>query len=113
MGGGFDVQSSAAEVDDSRYLRTCPDYADLSIVGVTPRAPLRVRPAGECQTIFSGADPGELADLLAPEEGLSPEPLSWLGQVRAGLGNLRDLDAAETALDPETLEQLKALGYVE
>lgn len=58
-----------------------------------------------------GADPGELANLVI-ENGPAGDPLlECLGTVSEGLGALDRLTAKK--LDDETIEQLKALGYID
>ena len=56
-------------------------------------------------------DPGELDSLLAADAQPSERLLECLGTVSEGLGALDRL--ATKKLDDETVEQLKALGYIE
>jgi arylsulfatase len=56
-------------------------------------------------------DPGELENLVAENGPASERLLSCLGVISEGLGALDRLAAKK--LDDETVEQLKALGYIE
>ncbi len=58
-----------------------------------------------------GADPGELETLATVETRPSEELIACLAEVSDGLGSLDRL--ATQKLDDETIEQLKALGYLE
>ncbi|HEX4953441.1 MAG TPA: sulfatase [Thermoanaerobaculia bacterium] len=58
-----------------------------------------------------GHDPGELQGRTTSPSRPSPELAAWLAEVRQGLRKASDLPAA--ALDAASLEQLKALGYVD
>jgi arylsulfatase A-like enzyme len=57
------------------------------------------------------ADPGELTTLASVDETPSEELAMCLGRITEGLGSLDTL--AVQKLDDETVEQLKALGYLE
>lgn len=62
--------------------------------------------------LFSLADdPGELSSTVAPDSPVSSDLLSCLGAVSDGLGSLDRLVAQK--LDAETVEQLRALGYLD
>lgn len=63
------------------------------------------------QTFDLGADPGELENLAAIGSLPSDQLLTCLAEISTGLGNLDRL--ATQKLDDETVEQLKALGYLE
>ncbi len=56
-------------------------------------------------------DPGELHNLVPPQTQPSDGLLSWLVEVSTGLQALDRL--ATQSLDAETVEQLRALGYLE
>lgn len=56
-------------------------------------------------------DPGELKNLVVPTSRPSDELLECLGTVSEGLGSLDRLVAQK--LDAETVEQLRALGYLD
>ncbi len=58
-----------------------------------------------------GLDPAELLGRAAAGGRPSPELLAWLAEVEQGLRKASDLPTA--ALDAASLEQLKALGYVD
>jgi arylsulfatase A-like enzyme len=57
------------------------------------------------------ADPGEIASLVNDNGPPSDELLECLGTISEGLGALDRLTSKK--LDDETIEQLKALGYIE
>jgi arylsulfatase A-like enzyme len=57
------------------------------------------------------ADPGELQSLVAPGSTPSPELIRCVGVISSGLGSLDRLTTKK--LDDETVEQLRALGYLE
>jgi choline-sulfatase len=56
-------------------------------------------------------DPGELQNLVGSQTQASDALLSWLARVSAGLSALDRL--ATQNLDSETVEQLRALGYLD
>jgi arylsulfatase A-like enzyme len=58
-----------------------------------------------------GADPGELTTLASIDTKPSDDLAVCLGRITEGLGSLDKL--AVQKLDDETIEQLKALGYLE
>jgi len=57
------------------------------------------------------ADPGELKNLAAVQSQPSDQLLACLAEVMDGFGNLDRLSTKK--LDAETVEQLRALGYLE
>ncbi len=57
------------------------------------------------------ADPGELHSLVAPGSTPRPELIRCIGDISTGLGSLDRLTTKK--LDDETVEQLRALGYLE
>ena len=57
------------------------------------------------------ADPGELKNLAAVQSQPSDQLLACLAEVTSGFGNLDRLSTQK--LDAETVEQLRALGYLE
>ena len=57
------------------------------------------------------ADPGELTTLASVDTRPSDDLAACLGRITEGLGSLDKL--AVQKLDDETVEQLKALGYLE
>ena len=57
------------------------------------------------------ADPGELENLATTASRPSDQLLACFAEISTGLGNLDQL--ATQKLDDETVEQLKALGYLE
>jgi len=63
------------------------------------------------QTFDLGVDPGELENLATPGSRPSDRLLACFAEISTGLGNLDRL--ATQKLDDETVEQLKALGYLE
>jgi arylsulfatase A-like enzyme len=56
-------------------------------------------------------DPGELVNLIPADDQPSDRLLECLGKVSEGLGALDRLTSR--TLDDETVEQLRALGYIE
>jgi hypothetical protein len=56
-------------------------------------------------------DPQELKSKVTQRSEPSQELLDWLHKVRAGLENSDQLPPP--SLDEETLEQLRALGYID
>ena len=56
-------------------------------------------------------DPGELETLASVDARPSDDLAACLARITRGLGSLDDL--AVQKLDDETVEQLKALGYLE
>jgi arylsulfatase A-like enzyme len=56
-------------------------------------------------------DPRELRTLVAPSSTPSPELIRCVGEISEGLGGLDRL--ATKKLDDESVEQLRALGYLE
>jgi arylsulfatase A-like enzyme len=56
-------------------------------------------------------DPGEVVNLVTEDSGPSPELLRCFGSISEALGSLDRLSA--NTLDEETVEQLRALGYLE
>jgi arylsulfatase A-like enzyme len=80
------------------------------------------RVAGERKEILSvksnqrwlfdlSTDPGELTSLADPGSGPSDELVRCVGEISTGLGSLDRLSTKK--LDDETVEQLRALGYLE
>ncbi len=70
-----------------------------------------LRLAGARRLFDLVSDPRESKN-LAPTDGRpSPALAEWLSRVQQGLKSLGNLPAAE--LDPESIEQLKALGYID
>jgi arylsulfatase A-like enzyme len=63
------------------------------------------------QTFDLGADPGELENLASTGSRPSDQLLACFAEISTGLGALDRL--ATQKLDDETVEQLKALGYLE
>ena len=63
------------------------------------------------QTFDLGADPGELENLATSDSRPTDGLLACFAEISTGLGNLDRL--ATQKLDDETVEQLKALGYLE
>ena len=57
------------------------------------------------------SDPGELRNLATTSQKVTDSLLGCVGEVSEGLGALDRLTAQK--LDPETVEQLRALGYLE
>ena len=57
------------------------------------------------------ADPREITDLTGDDSSASVELMTCLGEVATGLKSLDRL--AHTSLDAESVEQLRALGYLE
>jgi arylsulfatase A-like enzyme len=57
------------------------------------------------------ADPGELRSLVAPGSTPSQELVRCVGEISSGLGSLDRLSTKK--LDDETVEQLRALGYLD
>ena len=57
------------------------------------------------------SDPGELKSLVAPDSRPSDELVRCVGEISSGLGSLDRLSTKQ--LDAETVEQLRALGYLE
>jgi len=58
-----------------------------------------------------GADPGELQSLVPPDSAPSEELVRCIGEISSGLGSLDRLSTKK--LDDETVEQLRALGYLD
>jgi arylsulfatase A-like enzyme len=56
-------------------------------------------------------DPGELRSLVDPSSAPSDELVQCLGEISEGLGSLDRLKVNK--MDDETVEQLRALGYIE
>jgi arylsulfatase A-like enzyme len=56
-------------------------------------------------------DPLELKNLVATDSAPSPELVQCIGEISEGLGSLDRLKTKR--LDDETVEQLRALGYLE
>jgi arylsulfatase A-like enzyme len=56
-------------------------------------------------------DPGELDNLVTPDSAPSPQLLQCVGTISDALGSLDRI--ATNKLDDETVEQLRALGYLE
>ncbi|TFG39322.1 MAG: hypothetical protein E4H44_02310 [Candidatus Aminicenantes bacterium] len=71
---------------------------------------LRLNPQG-LELYDLAADPGELKNLAATQSQPSDGVLSCLAEVTTGFGNLDRLTTHE--LDAETVEQLRALGYLD
>jgi arylsulfatase A-like enzyme len=71
---------------------------------------LRLNPQ-ELELYDLTADPGELKNLSSPRTKPSDQLLSCLAEVTDGYGNLDRLTTQK--LDAETVEQLRALGYLE
>jgi arylsulfatase A-like enzyme len=58
-----------------------------------------------------GADPGELQSLVPPDSAPSQALVRCIGEISSGLGSLDRLSTKQ--LDDETVEQLRALGYLD
>jgi len=71
---------------------------------------LRLNPQG-LEGYDLAADPGELENLASSETKPSDRLLSCLAEITGGYGNLDRLTTQK--LDAETVEQLRALGYLE
>jgi arylsulfatase A-like enzyme len=65
----------------------------------------------ESQLFDLADDPGELHNLAQPQTQPSDGLLAWLAQVSTGLNALDRLETQN--LDAETVEQLRALGYLD
>jgi arylsulfatase A-like enzyme len=63
------------------------------------------------QSFDLGSDPGELVNLASTDSRPSQQLLACFAEISTGLGALDRL--ATQKLDDETVEQLKALGYLE
>ncbi len=70
-----------------------------------------LRLAGVHRLFDLRADPRESKNLTAAESKASPALADWLARVQQGLKSLGNLPVAE--LDPESIEQLRALGYLD
>ncbi len=71
---------------------------------------LRLNPQG-LELYDFVADPGELKNLASTRSQPSDRLLACLAEVTDGFGNLDRLTTQK--LDAETVEQLRALGYLE
>ena len=56
-------------------------------------------------------DPGELSSLVDPDSPPTAELVQCIGEISAGLGSLDRITTQK--MDDETVEQLRALGYLE
>jgi hypothetical protein len=56
-------------------------------------------------------DPGELDSLVDPDSAPSAELVQCIGEISEALGSLDRLKTQK--MDDETVEQLRALGYLE
>jgi choline-sulfatase len=84
----------------------------LSVAIITDgRKEILVLNPQEHQLFDVAGDPGELHSLVGPATQPSDGLLAWLAQVSNGLSALDRL--ATQNLDPETVEQLRALGYLD
>ncbi len=82
---------------------------EVGRVALSEKEILRVK-SGKLRTFDLAGDPRELKDLAAGSEP-SAELAAWLGQVREGLAASDELPPP--TLDPESVEQLRALGYLD
>jgi arylsulfatase A-like enzyme len=71
-----------------------------------------IRFRGDYHMIFDlGEDPEERRDVALGNQNPSPELMRCVGEISTGLGSLDRLTT--NALDDESVEQLRALGYLE
>lgn len=96
------------EHDDDR--KRSKGLLSVGIVRTDRKEILRVK--NNTHMLFDlAADPAELASLVIDDGPASDPLLECLGTISEGLGALDRLTAKK--LDDETIEQLKALGYIE
>ncbi len=83
---------------------------EVGVVSGQTKETYRVR-GGKVSVFDLEADPGELVDLAPAGTNPTDALAACLARVSSGLGNLDRL--ATRKLDEETVEQLRALGYLE
>jgi arylsulfatase A-like enzyme len=83
---------------------------DVAIIDGERKEVLHIN--GNRRELFDlSADPGELQTLVPPDSAPSEELVRCIGEISSGLGSLDRLSTKQ--LNDETVEQLRALGYLD
>jgi arylsulfatase A-like enzyme len=108
--GYFEAHKGAVQFDHTSEAARADGLLEVGRVAGTRKEILEVG-SGRVRIYDFQADPGEVRNLAPPGTKPSPELLTWLEAVRAGLRASSDIPAAK--LDAESRERLRALGYVD
>jgi arylsulfatase A-like enzyme len=106
----FQAHKGAVHAEHDSDRKRSKGLLSVAIVSKDRKEILRVQ-NGNHLLFDLAADPRELNNLLAADAQPSQRLLECLGTVSEGLGALDRLTSNK--LDEETVEQLKALGYIE
>jgi arylsulfatase A-like enzyme len=96
----------ASEADRARSR----GLLDVAIIEGERKEILHIN-GGQRELFDLAADPGELRSLVARGSAPSPELVRCVGEISSGLGSLDRLSTKQ--LDDETVDQLRALGYID
>ena len=108
--GYFQAHKGAVQFDHTSEAARADGLLEVGKVTGTRKEIIDVE-SGRVQIYDFRADPGEVRNLAEPGTRPSPDLLTWLVAVRAGLRAASDIPPAK--LDAESRERLRALGYVD
>jgi arylsulfatase A-like enzyme len=108
--GYFEAHKGAVQFDHTSEAARADGLLEVGRVAGTRKEILEVG-SGRVRIYDFQADPGEVRNLAPPGTKPSPDLVTWLQAVRAGLRASSDIPAAK--LDAESRERLRALGYVD
>lgn len=108
--GYFQAHKGAVQFDHTSEEAREDGLLEVGRVAGTRKEILDVE-SGRVRIYDVADDPGEVRNLAPAGAEPSPELVTWLEAVRAGLRAASDIPPAE--LDAESRERLRALGYVD
>ncbi|HSL84901.1 MAG TPA: sulfatase, partial [Thermoanaerobaculia bacterium] len=108
--GYFQAHKGAVQFDHTSEAARADGLLEVAKVAGTRKEILEVG-SGRVRIYDLARDPGELRNLAEPGAKPSPDLLTWLEAVRAGLRAASDIPPAK--LDAESRERLRSLGYVD
>ncbi len=108
--GYFEAHKGAVQFDHTSEAARADGLLEVGRVSGTRKEVLEVK-SGRVRIYDFRSDPGEVRNLAPPDAEPSPDLVTWLEAVRAGLRAASDIPAAE--LDAESRERLRALGYLD
>ncbi len=106
----YQAHKGAVHGDGDHERKRSKGLLSVGIVNGDRKEILRVK-NGDHLLFDLATDPGELENLLVADAQPSDQLIECLGTVSEGLGALDRLTSKK--LDDETVEQLRALGYIE
>ena len=106
----FQAHRGAVKGDSESDRARSKGLLEVGVIDGERKEVLRVQ--SNVRKLFDlAADPGELHSLVAPDTTPSEALVRCIGEISNGLGSLDRLSTNK--LDDETVEQLRALGYIE